>query len=350
MYDIVSELNASKTQVFECKQDCGRYLSFHCHMQSHSCEFCSCICFTCLSSKTSHTTSTTAGIDVPAINTSGTATDVVTTADDSPAIIAIEALNDATTANDDPGAITSGAVDETATAGIDVPAVNTSGTATDVMVAADASPAIADMESMNGAVTATDDPGAITSGAVDETATAGINVPAVNISGAATDVMVAADASPVIADMESMNGAVTATDDPDAITTGAVDETATAGNDVNYDACQISSVPATNIQAKRITKLMAKNAPNCKGVQQADKYKFYLEHFDPCDLWYQDISVVETMLGCLPDDDRELIVHVSFCSIENHSYVLFWNDPGNTKNWLIEIVQPEAYTQMISSG
>ena len=27
MYDIVSELNASKTQVFECKQDCGRYLS-----------------------------------------------------------------------------------------------------------------------------------------------------------------------------------------------------------------------------------------------------------------------------------------------------------------------------------
>ena len=86
MYDIVSELNASKTQVFECKQDCGRYLSFHCHMQSHSCEFCSCICFTCLSTKTSHTTSTTAGIDVPAINTSGTATDVMTTADDSPAI------------------------------------------------------------------------------------------------------------------------------------------------------------------------------------------------------------------------------------------------------------------------
>ena len=43
MYDIVSELNASKTQVFECKQDCGRYLSFHCHMQSHFCEYCSCI-------------------------------------------------------------------------------------------------------------------------------------------------------------------------------------------------------------------------------------------------------------------------------------------------------------------
>ena len=124
MYDIVSELNASKTQVFECKQDCGRYLSFHCHMQSHSCEFCSCICFTCLSSKTSHTTSTTAGIDVPAINTSGTATDVMTTADDSPAITSMEAVNGATIANDDPGAITSGAVDETATVDIDVPAVN----------------------------------------------------------------------------------------------------------------------------------------------------------------------------------------------------------------------------------
>ena len=148
MYDIVSELNASKTQVFECKQDCGRYLSYHCHMQSHSCEYCSCVCFICLSSKTSHTTSkcyttsktTTAGIDVPAINTSVTATDVMTTADDSPAITSMEAVHDATIANDDPGAITSGAVDETATAGIDVPAVNTSGTATDVMVAADASP------------------------------------------------------------------------------------------------------------------------------------------------------------------------------------------------------------------
>jgi hypothetical protein len=306
----------------------------------------------------SHTTSrtslvdktTTAGIDVPAVNASGTTTDVMTTADDSLAITAMEAVNGATTANDDPGAITSGAVDETATAGIDVPAVNTSGTATDVMVAADASPAIADMESMNGAITATDDPGAITSGAVDVTLTAGIDVPAVNISGIATDVMVAADASPAIADMESMNGAVSATDDPGAITSGAVDETATAGNDVNYDACQISSVPATNIQAKRITKLMAKNAPDCQGVQQADKYKLYLEHFDPCDLWYQDIYFVETMLGCLPDDDRELIVHVFFCSIENHCYVLFWNDPGITKNWLIEIVQPEAYTEMISSG
>ena len=111
MYDLVSELNASKTQVFECKQDCGRYLSYHCHMQSHSCEYCSCVCFICLSSKTSHTTSkssnvkevriyndssmvdgtvvdktTTAGINVPAINTSGTATDVMTTDDDSPAI------------------------------------------------------------------------------------------------------------------------------------------------------------------------------------------------------------------------------------------------------------------------
>jgi len=43
MYDLVSELNASKTQVFECKQDCGRYLSYHCHMQSHSCEYCSCV-------------------------------------------------------------------------------------------------------------------------------------------------------------------------------------------------------------------------------------------------------------------------------------------------------------------
>ena len=43
MYDIVSELNASKTQVFECKQDCGRYLSFHCHMQSHSCDSYLCI-------------------------------------------------------------------------------------------------------------------------------------------------------------------------------------------------------------------------------------------------------------------------------------------------------------------
>ena len=98
MYDLVSELNASKTQVFECKQDCGRYLSYHCHMQSHSCEYCSCVCFICLSSKTSHTTSKssnvkevriyndssmvygtvvdktiTVGIDVPAINTSGTA-------------------------------------------------------------------------------------------------------------------------------------------------------------------------------------------------------------------------------------------------------------------------------------
>jgi hypothetical protein len=113
MYDIVSELNASKTQVFECKQDCGRYLSYHCHMQSHSCEYCSCVCFICLSSKMSDTTSkssnnnvkevriynyssmvdgtvvdktATVGIDVPAIDTSGTATDVVTTADDSPAI------------------------------------------------------------------------------------------------------------------------------------------------------------------------------------------------------------------------------------------------------------------------
>jgi hypothetical protein len=241
-------------------------------------------------------------------------------------------------------------VDKTTTAGIDVPAINSSGTATDVMTTADDSPAIAFMEAVNGATTANDDPGAITSGAVDETATVDIDVPAVNISGTATDVTVAADDSPAITAMESMNGAATATDDPDAITSGAVDETATAGNDVNYDACQISSVPATNIQAKRITKLMAKNAPNCQGVQQADKYKFYLEHFDPCDLWYQDISFVETMLGCLPDDDRELIVHVFFCSIENHSYVLFWNDPGNTKNWLIEIVQPEAYTQMISSG
>ena len=51
MYDIVSELNASKTQVFKCKQDCGRYLSFHCHMKTHSCEHCSCFCFECLSSK-----------------------------------------------------------------------------------------------------------------------------------------------------------------------------------------------------------------------------------------------------------------------------------------------------------
>ncbi len=109
MYDLVSELNASKTQVFECKQDCGRYLSFHCHMQSHSCEYCTCVCFTCLSSKISHTTSktslvyktTTAGIDVPAINASGTATDVMTTADDSLAITAMEAVNGATTANDD---------------------------------------------------------------------------------------------------------------------------------------------------------------------------------------------------------------------------------------------------------
>ena len=49
MYDIVSELNASKTQVFECKQDCGCY--------SHFCEYCSCICYICLSSKTPHTTS-----------------------------------------------------------------------------------------------------------------------------------------------------------------------------------------------------------------------------------------------------------------------------------------------------
>ena len=34
---------------------------------------------------------TTAGIDVPAINSSGTATDVMTTADDSPAITSMEA-------------------------------------------------------------------------------------------------------------------------------------------------------------------------------------------------------------------------------------------------------------------
>jgi hypothetical protein len=109
----------------------------------------------------------------------------MTTADDSLAITAMEAVNGATTANDDPGAITSGAVDETATAGIDVPAVNTSGTATDVMVATDASPAIIAMESMNGAATANDDPGAIFTGAVHETATAGIDVPAINTSGTA---------------------------------------------------------------------------------------------------------------------------------------------------------------------
>ena len=37
MYDIVSELNASKTQVFECKQDCGRYLSYHCQNTAKRC-------------------------------------------------------------------------------------------------------------------------------------------------------------------------------------------------------------------------------------------------------------------------------------------------------------------------
>jgi hypothetical protein len=58
MYDVVSELNASKTQVFECKQDCGRYLSYRSHMQSHSCEYCSCTCFICLSSKTSQNVTT----------------------------------------------------------------------------------------------------------------------------------------------------------------------------------------------------------------------------------------------------------------------------------------------------
>jgi len=78
--------------------------------------------------------------------------------DASPAITAMESLNNATNANDDPGANTSGAVDETATVDIDVPAVNTSGTATDVMVAADASPAIIAMESVNNTITANDDP------------------------------------------------------------------------------------------------------------------------------------------------------------------------------------------------
>ena len=75
-------------------------------------------------------------------------------------------------------------------------------------------------------------------------------------------------------------------------------------------------------------KQSAKNAPNCQGVQQADKYNFYFEHFDPCDLWYQDISFDETMLGCLPDDDRELIVHVFFCPIENPIYTLFGTIQG----------------------
>ena len=325
MYDLVSELNASKTQVFECKQDCGRYLSFHCHMQSHSCEYCTCVCFTCLSSKMSHTTSktslvdktTTAGIDVPAINASGTATDVMATADDSLAITAMEAVNGATTANDDPGAITSGAVDETATAGIDVPAVNTSGTATDVMVATDASPAIIAMESMNGAATANDDPGPIFAGAVHETATAGIDVPAINTSGTATDVMVAADDSPAFTAMESVNNAIAANDDP---------------------------------EVKRVIKLIEKCSPNLPGVQQADKYKFYLEHVGPCDLWYQDISLIETMFGCLPYDNRELIVHVFDCCNDKPFCVLFWNDPDDFKHWLIEIVQQETYAQMNRTG
>jgi hypothetical protein len=230
MYDLVSELNASKTQVFECKQDCGHYLSYHCHMQSHSCEYCSCICFICLSSKTSHTTSISSKIKE------------------------LRICNDSSMIG---GAV----VDKTTTAGIDAPAINTSGTATDVMTTADDSPAITAMEVVNGATTANDDP-----------------------------------------------------------------------------------------EVKRVIKLMEKCSPNLPGVHQADKYKFYLEHVGPCDLWYHDISLIETMFGCLPYDDRELIVHAFDCCNDKPFCVLFWNDPDDFKHWLIEIVQRETYAQMNRTG
>ena len=132
-----------------------------------------------------------------------------------------------------------------------------------------------------------------------------------------TDVMVAADDSPVFTAMESVNNAIAANDDP---------------------------------EVKRVIKLMEKCSPNLPGVQQADKYKFYLEHVGPCDLWYQDISLIETMLGCLPYDNRELIVHVFDCCNDKPFCVLFWNDPDDFKHWLIEIVQQETYAQMNRTG
>jgi len=156
------------------------------------------------------------------------------------------------------------------------------------------------------------------------------------------------DDGPAVTSMGAGNDPTISDNDRAAIATGALDGDATADADAD---CHISSVsPATNKQAERIITEQIKSAINCSGVQQADKYKFYLENVGPCELWYQDITLSETMLGCLPGDNRELIVHVFFCCNENPFYALFWEEPDNVKNWLIETVQLHAYDQMINSG
>jgi hypothetical protein len=63
-----------------------------------------------------------------------------------------------------------------------------------------------------------------------------------------------------------------------------------------------------------------------------------------------NISLIETMFGCLPYDNRELIVHVFDCCNDKPFCVLFWNDPDDFKHWLIEIVQQETYAQMNRTG
>ena len=150
MYDIVSELNASKTQVFECKQDCGRYLSYDYHMQSHSCEYCSCSCFKCLlSSKPKESITSKVNRIVSELSTSGSA--VVNPSsgayDNGPLMV-----NAATTDVNILGEVVEDVIIDD-----NNPAVNTTGAEDGGVSAADDDPAFNTMRAEVGVVSADDD-------------------------------------------------------------------------------------------------------------------------------------------------------------------------------------------------
>ena len=309
MYYIVSEVNSSKTQLFHCKQDCGRYLSYHCHMQSHSCEYCICSCFKCLSSSQP----------------------VASIKSKVPHIGSEHSTSGSAVVNPSSGAYDNGP----ATIKAVTAEVNVTGEVVEDVSTDDDGPAINAASAEFGGVTADD------------------NDPAVNTNRVEVGGVTADDGDPTVNTVRAEVGGVTADDGDPTVNTVRVEVGGVIADDGDpsiNDKVLSSTIAKTNTEVKRVTKLMEKCSPNLPGVQQADKHKFYFENVGPCDLWYQDITLIETMLGCLPDDNRELIVHVFDCCNDKPFCVLFWNDPDDFKHWLIEIVQQEAYAQMNSTG